>query len=355
MRTGRVKAPVVYQPDQKFEIGKAVEVIEGNDVTIIANGLLVAEAIRAAEALDSEGISARVLDFHTVKPLDREAIAARRFGNRRHRGRRRAPGGWRAGRARGPGGGRDAPLRHGIRRPHRIRRIWLSGGVAEEVRHDGAQHRGCRAESPGEEISRCPRPILPDGWSMQLLEQSPACHWVFDADGRFIYACGNTTPLFGRPAADLPGRRISDLVRRGGRRRTGLPGFRRTSAGETLMLRERYLRTLVQPDVSIRCARPTPRPCTPPVTRQDITAWARPRRNCARPPAHAEGAGIGARPVGSLPARRSGAQPQRRRPAPRPAAHGFRIASARDRARAPRNCSKCSRPSWPVCATSATS
>src|SRR4051794_5636273 len=48
MRTGRVKAPVVYQPDQKFEIGKAVEVIEGSDVTIIATGLLVAEAIRAA-------------------------------------------------------------------------------------------------------------------------------------------------------------------------------------------------------------------------------------------------------------------------------------------------------------------
>jgi transketolase len=75
MRTGRVKVPIVYQPDQKFEIGKAVEVIEGSDVTIIATGLLVAEAIRASEALDGEGISARVLDFHTIKPLDREAIA----------------------------------------------------------------------------------------------------------------------------------------------------------------------------------------------------------------------------------------------------------------------------------------
>jgi transketolase len=75
MRTGRVKVPIIYQPDQKFEIGKAVEVIEGSDVTIIATGLLVAEAIRAAEALEGEGISARVLDFHTIKPLDREAIA----------------------------------------------------------------------------------------------------------------------------------------------------------------------------------------------------------------------------------------------------------------------------------------
>jgi len=75
MRTGRVKVPVVYQPDQKFEIGKAIEVVEGSDVTLIATGLLVAEAIRASETLESEGISARVLDFHTIKPLDRDAIA----------------------------------------------------------------------------------------------------------------------------------------------------------------------------------------------------------------------------------------------------------------------------------------
>ena len=75
IRTGRLKVPIVYQPDQKFEIGKAVEVMEGSDVTLIATGLLVAEAVRAAETLDGEGISARVLDFHTIKPLDRDAIA----------------------------------------------------------------------------------------------------------------------------------------------------------------------------------------------------------------------------------------------------------------------------------------
>ena len=74
IRTGRLKAPVVYPAEQKFEIGKATEVMEGSDVTIIATGLLVAEAIRASEALEGEGISARVLDFHTVKPLDREAL-----------------------------------------------------------------------------------------------------------------------------------------------------------------------------------------------------------------------------------------------------------------------------------------
>jgi transketolase len=74
IRTGRMKAPVIYPADQKFEIGKAIELIEGSDVTVIATGLLVAEAIRAQEALETEGISVRVIDIHTVKPLDREAI-----------------------------------------------------------------------------------------------------------------------------------------------------------------------------------------------------------------------------------------------------------------------------------------
>jgi transketolase len=70
-----MKAPVVYPADQKFEIGKAVELIDGSDVTVMATGLLVAEAIRAQEALEGQGISVRVIDFHTVKPLDRETIA----------------------------------------------------------------------------------------------------------------------------------------------------------------------------------------------------------------------------------------------------------------------------------------
>jgi len=74
VRTGRPKVPIIYGADQKFEIGKAIQVVEGSDVAIIANGLLVAQAILAAETLESEGISARVIDMHTVKPLDREAI-----------------------------------------------------------------------------------------------------------------------------------------------------------------------------------------------------------------------------------------------------------------------------------------
>src|SRR5580704_717399 len=82
IRAGRLKAPVIYAPDQEFTIGRSIELMEGSDVTLIATGLLVAESIRAAEALEAEGVSARVLDMHTIRPLDREAIerAARETG-----------------------------------------------------------------------------------------------------------------------------------------------------------------------------------------------------------------------------------------------------------------------------------
>jgi transketolase len=66
---------VIHADDQEFEIGKAIEVAPGTDLTIIANGLLVAQSLLAANALEAEGISVRVIDMHTVKPLDREAIA----------------------------------------------------------------------------------------------------------------------------------------------------------------------------------------------------------------------------------------------------------------------------------------
>jgi transketolase len=82
IRAGRSKTAIVYSPDQNFTIGKAVTLLEGTDVTLIATGLLVAESIRAADILANEGISARVVDIHTIKPLDREAItfAARETG-----------------------------------------------------------------------------------------------------------------------------------------------------------------------------------------------------------------------------------------------------------------------------------
>jgi len=75
IRAGRMKAPIIYQPGKTFALGKAVELTEGSDVTIIAMGLMVSESIRAQEALESEGIGVRVIDMHTIKPLDRAVIS----------------------------------------------------------------------------------------------------------------------------------------------------------------------------------------------------------------------------------------------------------------------------------------
>jgi transketolase len=75
VRTGRVKAPVVYSPEQTFAIGGSVQFGDETDVTLMANGLLVFEALRARVLLEADGIRARVVDMYSVKPLDREAIA----------------------------------------------------------------------------------------------------------------------------------------------------------------------------------------------------------------------------------------------------------------------------------------
>ncbi len=74
LRFGRPKVANFTAEDQKFEIGKAVLLQEGTDVTIVATGHLVWEALQAAESLNSEGISAEVINIHTIKPLDDEAI-----------------------------------------------------------------------------------------------------------------------------------------------------------------------------------------------------------------------------------------------------------------------------------------
>ncbi len=74
LRFGRPKVPVFTDENQKFEIGKAVQLTEGTDVTIIATGHLVWEALQASEILESKGISAEVINIHTIKPLDKEAI-----------------------------------------------------------------------------------------------------------------------------------------------------------------------------------------------------------------------------------------------------------------------------------------
>ncbi len=76
LRFGRPKVPVFMPEDQKFEIGKAIKLTEGTDVTIVATGHLVWESLLAAEKLEEEGISAEVINIHTIKPLDEEAILA---------------------------------------------------------------------------------------------------------------------------------------------------------------------------------------------------------------------------------------------------------------------------------------
>ena len=74
VRLGRAAVPIVYDEDEEFEIGKAKTIREGNDVTIIATGIMVAEALDAADILKDEGIEARVIDMFTIKPIDTEVI-----------------------------------------------------------------------------------------------------------------------------------------------------------------------------------------------------------------------------------------------------------------------------------------
>jgi transketolase len=71
---GRVEEPLVTDPAAPFRVGRAAQLREGNDVAVIACGALVEMAVRAADALRKEGIGARVLNMHTIKPLDRDAI-----------------------------------------------------------------------------------------------------------------------------------------------------------------------------------------------------------------------------------------------------------------------------------------
>ena len=74
IRFGRLAVPVIFGDDYKFEIGKGVELREGSDVTIIATGLLVGEALEAYELLKAEGISARIINMPTIKPIDKDII-----------------------------------------------------------------------------------------------------------------------------------------------------------------------------------------------------------------------------------------------------------------------------------------
>ncbi|GAA4235803.1 transketolase C-terminal domain-containing protein [Postechiella marina] len=74
LRFGRPSVPIFTPADQKFEIGKAIQLTEGTDVTIVATGHLVWEALEASKVLNEQGISAEVINIHTIKPLDEKAI-----------------------------------------------------------------------------------------------------------------------------------------------------------------------------------------------------------------------------------------------------------------------------------------
>ncbi len=77
LRFGRLATPVINdRPDYKFELGKGVVLREGKDVTIIATGLCVAESLAAADMLAKDGIDAKVINIHTIKPLDEELVIA---------------------------------------------------------------------------------------------------------------------------------------------------------------------------------------------------------------------------------------------------------------------------------------
>ena len=74
MRLARVETPIIYDENQKFEIGKGIQIGDGKDATIIATGVVVSEALEAKEELEKQGINVRVVDIHTIKPIDKELI-----------------------------------------------------------------------------------------------------------------------------------------------------------------------------------------------------------------------------------------------------------------------------------------
>ena len=76
LRFGRLAVPVIFDENYKFEIGRGVVLSEGSDVAIFATGLMVHEAIAARELLANEGISAEIINIHTIKPIDRELVIA---------------------------------------------------------------------------------------------------------------------------------------------------------------------------------------------------------------------------------------------------------------------------------------
>ena len=74
IRFGRAATPIIHENEEKLELGKGIQFGEGIDATVFATGIMVAEALKAKEELEKEGINIRVVDFHTIKPIDKEMI-----------------------------------------------------------------------------------------------------------------------------------------------------------------------------------------------------------------------------------------------------------------------------------------
>ena len=85
LRLCRLATPIIYGEAQEFKIGKGIQIGEGTDATVIATGVVVSEALKAKEELAKEGINIRVVDMHTIKPIDKELIikCAKETNNRR--------------------------------------------------------------------------------------------------------------------------------------------------------------------------------------------------------------------------------------------------------------------------------
>ncbi len=140
LRVSRMPVPAVHAADSRFEIGQAVLLRDGSDVTIVAAGVTVSRALEAAGMLEADGISAAVLNLSTIRPIDRDTIVRRRRARSDRHGRG-AHGVWRAG-ERGGGGGRDhasgadAPPR----RAGRVCADRVDGVPAAAFRADGGRH-----------------------------------------------------------------------------------------------------------------------------------------------------------------------------------------------------------------------
>ena len=152
IRLKRKTAIKVYEEGTTFTIGKGITIREGSDVTLIAAGIMVSEALAAAEQLAVEGISARVIDMFTLKPIDAELIKLAAARDRRHRYLREPQCDQWPGQCRSRSAGTEYPRSHGDGGcAGRVRRGGRRGLPQGAVRPDSCQHCGKGQGSSGTE------------------------------------------------------------------------------------------------------------------------------------------------------------------------------------------------------------